>query len=216
MSADTMKKRWLELWYSLGLEGNPYKYYYELERLYSEPHRAYHVMKHISDSLDELVAVEYLAQFEHLNFTAIALALWYHDAIYDPRGAANEKMSAWLANKMMRENGLSPEFRLLVTKLIMATKHDKEPDEPNARLLVDIDLSILGQPEERYDEYEREIRKEYDWVPENVFLERRRALFQRFLSRPTIYSTSYFRKKYEAKARANMARTLAKNTAKAV
>jgi predicted metal-dependent HD superfamily phosphohydrolase len=75
---------------------------------------------------------------------------------------------------------------------------------------VDIDLSILGQPPERFWEYESQIRREYEWVPENVFTEKRAEILQQFLSRKTIYGTSYFFEKYERQARINLAASIQK------
>ena len=92
----------------------------------------------------------------------------------------------------------------------MATKHSESPTDPDVQLLVDIDLSILGQSEEKFDEYELQVRKEYEWVSEGAFVTGRSAILKSFLNRPTIYSTQFFRNKYEAQARRNIDRSLSR------
>lgn len=72
----------------------------------------------------------------------------------------------------------------------------------------DVDLSILGAASERFDEYERQIRAEYAWVPGVVFRAARRKLLQGFLARPSIFSTARLISAYEARARANLQRAL--------
>jgi predicted metal-dependent HD superfamily phosphohydrolase len=77
-------------------------------------------------------------------------------------------------------------------------------------LTVDIDLSILGQPPERFWEYESQIRREYEWVPENVFTEKGAEILQRFLSRKSIYGTAFFFDKYKRQARINLEASIQK------
>ena len=52
---------------------------------------------------------------------------------------------------------------------------------PDAGLMVDVDLSILGQNEQRFAEYEAQIREEYRWVPGLIFKPKRAEILQRFL-----------------------------------
>jgi predicted metal-dependent HD superfamily phosphohydrolase len=92
--------------------------------------------------------------------------------------------------------------------MIVATKHIAKPEYPDDAVLCDIDLAILGQPEEAFDVYERQIRREYEWVPEAQFRERRKAILQSFLERRTIYSTKFFHQRYEKQARKNLARSI--------
>ncbi|MBL7570773.1 hypothetical protein, partial [Escherichia coli] len=61
-----------------------------LRRRYAEPHRAYHGQAHIDALLRGLVN-----EARHVgNGAAVELAIWYHDAIYDPAAADNEARSA--------------------------------------------------------------------------------------------------------------------------
>src|ERR1043166_7920800 len=157
----------------------------ELFSRYSESHRAYHNLAHIKAMLAELKSVRDLATKPN----AIEFAIWYHDAIYDTRGNDNEEQSATLALNVASQAGLTEDFRKSVEHLILATKHTANPVDADARLLVDIDLAILGQSEERFDKYEREIREEYGWVSEKDFIAGRSAVLKSFIDRATIYST---------------------------
>lgn len=199
------EQRWLVLWQRLGAQGDAHMVYKDLVARYSEPNRAYHTLEHIGHCLDEFEQVRHFAA----NSDAMELALWYHDAIYDTKAKDNEERSATLAMEVVRAALLSNNFGQAVVNFITATKHTTVSTVPDVQLIVDIDLSILGQSEEKFDEYERQIRKEYEWVPKDVFVAGRSAILKSFLERPTIFSTQFFRNKYETQAWRNIARSLA-------
>lgn len=81
------------------------------------------------------------------------------------------------------------------------------------QVLVDIDLSILGASEERFAEYEQQIRSEYSFVPGWLFRRKRRSILKSFLGRNHIYSTPHFHSLLEIKARQNLHRATGKNAA---
>jgi len=196
---------WLELWQRIGAQGDSRKDYNDVVARYTEPHRAYHTLEHIEYCLGEFEQVRHLVT----DPDAIELAIWYHDAIYDTKSKDKEERSASLARGVVRNALLPDSFGKSVANLIMATKHSQSFTDPDVQILVDIDLSILGQSEEKFDEYERQVRKEYEWVPKDAFVAGRSAILKSILDRPTIYSTQFFRNKYEAQARRNIARSLA-------
>lgn len=198
------EERWLNMWQRLGAKGDVHVALDELLRRYTEPQRAYHNLIHLRHCFVEWEQVRHLA----INPEAIEMALWFHDAIYNQHAGDNEEQSAALAISVIKEAGLEDVFAQLVSDLILATKHSSEPVELDARLLVDIDLAILGQSPEHFDEYERQIRCEYEWVSEEVFNAKRAEILQAFLNRPAIYSTSFFQHKYEQTARRNLERSL--------
>ena len=78
------------------------------------------------------------------------------------------------------------------------------PVTPDERLLVDVDLSILGASPERFAEYERQVREEYAWVPDNVFRDKRKAVLEGFLGRDAIFGTAFFMTMCEDQARENL------------
>ena len=95
--------------------------------------------------------------------------------------------------------------------MILATRHDavaRTADE-DAAYLADIDLAILGAPAREYEAYEKKIRAEYGWVPRFLYRRKRHAILGAFIRRPAIYQTAHFRRKFESRARENIARVLA-------
>ena len=172
--------------------------------LYAEPQRAYHTLRHLTHCLDELEDARHLA--EHPN--EVEMALWFHDAIYDPKAKDNEERSAELARRVATEALLPEAFGNRVADLVLATRHHGLPEGADACLLVDIDLSILGRPQGEFDEYETNIRKEYLFVPWDRYRSARSAVLRSFLDRPAIYSTEFFQQKYESRAKANLERSL--------
>jgi predicted metal-dependent HD superfamily phosphohydrolase len=200
------RERWVKLWREIGARDDGLAVYQELVALYSEPHRHYHNLQHIADCLNEFDSARNLAQ----RPLAVELASWFHDAIYNTHASDNEEKSAELAKKRLSEtvgsNGLSDT----VAALVMATKSHDASLNPDAPLMVDVDLSILGQPEERFWKYESQIRGEYGWVPEAIFATKRTEILERFLARGRIYSTKHFFDRYEQQARANLEASIQK------
>ena len=138
----------------------------------------------------------------------VELALWFHDAIYDVRRSDNEEKSAEWARAELAGHGASAQPAAYVHALVMITRHSALPRTQDEKVLVDIDLSILGADEARFAEYERQIRAEYSFVPEWLFKRKRRAILQSFLDRASIYSTDHFVATLEQKARANLRRAV--------
>lgn len=191
---------WQRAWTGIGAKTGGQGLYEQLLARYSEPHRHYHTLQHLGECLATFEPVRDLA--EHPD--EVELALWFHDAIYDTHRSDNEERSADWARAALREAGVARGSSDRVHALIMATRHTANPTLPDEQLLVDIDLSILGAEQARFDEYEEQIRKEYAFVPSWLFRLKRRAILQDFLDRPSIYSTAHFRDALEQRARANL------------
>jgi predicted metal-dependent HD superfamily phosphohydrolase len=134
---------------------------------------------------------------------ALELAIWFHDAIYAPLKGNNEAASADLATARLAALGAEEDLQKKVHRLILVTLHDREPNDPDETLLLDIDLSILGGERERFEVYESAIRQEYRLVPGPLYRRKRKAILQSFLARPVLYHTAPFRKS-EARARENL------------
>src|SRR5690606_16218856 len=71
-------------------------------------------------------------------------------------------------------------------------------------LLMDLDLAVLGDEPERYEEYARRIRLEYSMYPDIVYNKGRRKVLEHFLSMGRIYQTKPFFESREVQARRNL------------
>ena len=195
---------WHRLWNGLGASADGDTACTELLARYAEPWRKYHTLQHLRECIVMFESVAYLAD----RPAEVETGLWFHDAVYDPRRADNEEQSASLARSLLAAAGVAEEVCARVDGLILATKHTAMPSEPDQQLLVDIDLSILGADESRFEEFERQVRDEYAFVPEPIFREKRCAILRSFLERTRIYSTPYFLGRFEHQARINLARSI--------
>ena len=200
----TLADWWHLTWSDLGLPQPKPQVLKDLLGRYAEPHRAYHTAQHLEECCDHFSRARRFAQ----DPGAIQLALWFHDAIYDTRSAQNEDQSAAWAARVLAEAGAPGPLQAFVRSMILATKHNAAPDSPDAGLMVDIDLSILGSSVPRFDEYEEQVRREFAWVPEDAFRTARSRILGEFLARPRIYSSEFFHGLLEAQARSNLQRSL--------
>jgi predicted metal-dependent HD superfamily phosphohydrolase len=198
--------RWLGLWDRLQAQGSGHSIFAHLAAAYAEPGRAYHTTEHIRDCLAQFDA----ARHEATRPDEVEAALWFHDVVYVPGGSDNEEQSARLAEAALTACGVSSDVAGRIAELVLATRHLAIPKDPDAQLICDIDLSILGRDAAAFDRFEREIRQEYDWVPELVYRTSRSEVLDGFLRRRFIYQTRYFRDRYEASAKANLERLIAR------
>lgn len=194
------------MWNRLGAQGNGLSVFAVLDAAYGEPARAYHTAEHIRDCLEHFDLCRRTAE----RPDEVEAAIWFHDAVYLPGAPDNEDHSARLARTSLASAEVSPEVAQRIAELVLATQHLSIPGNPDAALVCDIDLSILGRTPDVFDEFERRIRREYAWVPEPVYRSARAEILEGLLARHSIFQTDLFQAGYEERARANLARILKK------
>ena len=197
---------WRRSWADLNLSP-PDGLQQRLLAAYAQPQRHYHTQQHLAECLAHLDAVWQQAQ----RPGEVAIALWFHDAIYEVKGNDNELRSAQWAVQALKDCGATDETCQRVYALIMATCHTATTTEAStkadAKLLVDIDLAILGASPERFAEYDAQVAAEYAWVPRLVYRFKRKQVLNSFLQRDAIYLTPHFHQLLEAQARSNLSQT---------
>lgn len=206
-SSDTapLESAWNDTWQLLGAQAPGG----ELEALlaaWGEPQRHYHDHRHLRECLAHWAAWRGLA--EHPG--EVGLAVWYHDAVYDPQAKGNEQRSAEWAERVVHQAALGDDMAGRLRALIMATCHDAPLHGADARLLSDIDLAILGAAPPRFEGYDADVRREYAWVPEPLYRQKRCEVLQQFLHRERIYRTRPAFEALEAQARINLAAAVAR------
>lgn len=166
--------------------------------------RHYHSDEHISACLRHLETV----RGQVSDWKMLALAFWFHDAVYKPFSATNERDSADWAMQFLKDNRSAQDQIDRIDALIMATCHNAKAADPDMQYLIDIDLSILGARADVYDQYEKNIRREYRRVPGFLFRKKRKELLCAFLGQPKIYGSDYFHDLLEEQARVNLERAI--------
>jgi predicted metal-dependent HD superfamily phosphohydrolase len=171
----------------------------ELVECYSEGHRHFHGMAHLTLVLDLL---------DELNADArLRLAAWFHDAVYYPGRSSNERRSAALARQRLAEAGLPQADTEFVARAVMATAGHKTA-VPAFEPLLDADLAVLGARPDVYESYRHAIRQEFAIVPAIVFRRSRARFLRLMLERPAIFRSPACRLRFEAQARRNLQREL--------
>lgn len=204
MHSEYLYPRWQHTCSTCGIRDDGALLYAQLTQTYQAPTRHYHNLQHIRECLTHLESLWHTQDTD-----TIALALWFHDAVYDSRARDNEARSAAWAAEALAHCGGSESLITQVCALILATEHHNSPADPLAQTLVDIDLAILGATPSRFAAYEQQIRAEYAWVDEATYHSKRGEVFRHFLQRPQIYSTPVFYERFEAAARQNLHTALA-------
>ena len=196
--------RWLALFVSAAEREAHLNAYRALRGKYAEKHRAYHTFDHIKECLRLFVGVKK----KIADPLAVELALWYHDVVYDTHSHTNEADSAQKAGEDLRALCVARTTIAAVKALVLLTQHPSTPQTPDQEFMLDIDLSILGAPKLAFAQYERNIRREYRWVPNFVYKRKRAELLQAFLNQERIYHSKHFFAQREATARANLTASL--------
>ncbi|MFY1625279.1 metal-dependent phosphohydrolase [Micromonospora sp. WMMD723] len=173
-----------------------------------EPHRRYHTERHLRAVLDVVDRHADLADRPE----RVALAAWTHDAVYDPRAAAdaNERASAELAGTLLAGLGVPAATVAEVRRLVLLTAgHLVTPGDRDGALLCDADLAVLATPPEVYDGYAAAVRAEYAHVPEADFRTGRAGVLDGLLALPALFRLPPLAARWEEPARANLRRELA-------
>lgn len=172
---------------------------------YSANERAYHTLEHIEHFLTFLKARREKIQ----DWTAVQLATWLHDVIYDTSLRDNEKQSARYARQHLDHLGVPEKLIARTEALIRATAtHASIEGDSDSEIFLDGDLAILGSPEDVYDRYADNIRKEYSHVPDDLYRAGRTRVLETFLTRPRIYTSDSAYTQLETQARKNIRREI--------
>jgi len=201
-----VEARWLRLMDELAIDGGSAEEVWQnLAAAYEGNGRFYHNLTHIQHTLDIADQLQNVAK----DFTAVRLALWFHDVVYDPRRSDNEAQSAAYAERVLRPLGVPDELLAKASNLILATKsHEAPSSDPNFFVILDADLAILSAAPAQYDAYARAIRQEYSFVPDEEYRDGRTAVLQRFLARSPFYFTEWMQGRGEMAVYQNLSREL--------
>ena len=171
---DQFQQYWAQFSHQLNLEKSRSEQLFTLlSKSYTESQRYYHTIQHIVECLELFDQVK-----KKLNDpSAVELAIWFHDVIYDPQASDNEEQSA----ELMKNTCVGILNTVQLDKVydwIIATKKHQPAKDQDLNYLLDIDLAILGSGSERFTEYEQQIQQEYSWVEPELYQVKRAEVLQ--------------------------------------
>jgi len=172
---------------------------------YNQSHRHYHTLEHIRHCLREFDRAATLMD----DPGAVEMAIWFHDAIYEPGAKDNEQRSAELFQKCSNASGCTNAIlQQHIHDLIMITTHREPPSQRDEQFIVDIDLSSFGLPWDQFESDGRRIRAECADMSDDEYYPGHVRFLQALRERPTFFFTAFFQKRYERTARENIERLI--------
>lgn len=189
----------------------------ELETAYAQPPRAYHHFDHVREVLGHYADVARGPGW--VQPVEVALAILYHDAIYEAGRGDNEARSAeWARERIAHWLPDAGIDTARVAELIALTaRHGQHAPQDfgktagadDTRHFLDCDMAILGAAPDAFDAYDRAIAAEYrGQVPGWLFRNRRRAFLKALLAKDRIYLSDWFHARLDAPARGNLRRAI--------
>lgn len=169
---------------------------------YSAPIRHYHTVEHLVNvvqNCEDLISCDNCVAPEEILMGAI-----FHDAIYIPAAAPDDAhQSAELAFVTALGGGINHAAARRISELVRVTATHK-PETVDQQILCDSDLAVLGYDEIIYEDYTRKIKKEFSFIPDDIYIQGRQFVLRSFLNRERIFHTDTYYKKYEKSARHNI------------
>jgi pantetheine-phosphate adenylyltransferase len=180
---------------------------------YGGPARRYHNLDHLVHGLSEIRAWAANTRPDPQALDIVKQAFWFHDADYTPGSTAPDAPTSEEASARLWQGSGLHHDPSDAAALIRATDHFQEASIVHALkdVLLSVDLAILGQDEEVYDNYARGIRVEYGHLDDADY-RRQRAGALAHLSRKAeagqLFGDPYFSSQYNERAIANMRREI--------
>jgi pantetheine-phosphate adenylyltransferase len=172
---------------------------------YSNKDRYYHNLEHIVHCLQEMLWLQNNSN-EKLNYEQICAAILAHDIVYGlKQDICDEVLSA---NLLLECLGVDFKF---ASNLVLATQHSakKKAYTLEEKIIRSIDLTILGQDNKLYQKYAENVRKEYGYMEDSVYIAGRKIVLEKFLAKEKIFEDNSF-SHYELMARQNIKQELIK------
>jgi predicted metal-dependent HD superfamily phosphohydrolase len=192
---------------SVGHDARGMATFEEVVGRHREPHRRYHGVRHVTWVVRHVH--ELATEVPAADLGAVVAAAFYHDAVYDPTAADNEAQSAALAERVLGELGWEASRCRTVGDLVRATAGHEFDGTADCAVLLDADLAVLGSDPAAYQAYVTGVRAEYAHLDDEAWTRGRTDVLRRLLDRRPLYTTEPGRRRWESRARANLAAELA-------
>lgn len=158
---------------------------------YESKDRHYHNIEHLVHCIQELKW--FLGNNEiTVNTEELFLAILFHDIVYGARAEkSDEELSAIDFETFSKSISYDDDKTQFVVNLIMSTAHFSDKKiihNYEVDLLKEIDLAILGQSMQVYNNYVKNVRKEYSYLNDTVFNTGRANVLKKFLADGNLFN----------------------------
>ena len=176
-------------------------WWHEILENYTKKWKFYHNLNHVYSFVN---LFEKYNKFINNYKNEFLISIYFHDIIYIPSRNDNEEESINMFNKFYNEvkpNNLNKEKAI---EFIVETKnHSLSKDyDFELDLFLDMDMQIVS--DENWEDYENKIRKEYCFVDETEYKNKRKQFLQSLVNKNRIFRTQIFYDTYEQIAKNNI------------
>lgn len=162
----------------------------------------YHNYKHTFETVAEAQDLGQLSNLPPDRMEDLMLAAWFHDTGYIETYEGHEKESIRIATEWLEEKQFPQERIDRISSIIMATKHNHEPDTPDQELMVDADLSNIGK--ETFFATAELLRVEWEIFQDKFYTDREWEQFQMDFLLSTTFHTIQAQRKFAAQLGLNI------------
>ena len=166
----------------------------ELAQAWMEPGRFFHNLEHLKTLLEN---IDFMAQTAR-NPDALRLAAWFHGVRFDvsAQAVAQAKDGLDIHAGALKAQGVltslempQPQVQRVVGLIESLEGHRGDPDDIDAQVLSDADLSILAADPEDYLDYMCQLRREYSAYDDAEFVSARSQVVSALLARRQLFWT---------------------------
>lgn len=123
-----------------------------------DPKYLFHTLEHTLNVVQQTEQIGKEEKLTEQEMQAVLIAAWFHDAGYLIQLEDHESFSIQTVRSFFEKNPADPEVCVMVEACIKATKRDHEPCTLPEKVIMDADVSHLGNPD--FISISKKLRKE--------------------------------------------------------
>ncbi len=154
----------------------------------------YHNYKHTFETASDAEDLGEKSNLPDDELQDLILAAWFHDAGYVNTYLDHEEESVKIASEWLRKQNYPEERIERVSRIIMATKHSRQPEGLLEELIADADIANIGKP--TFFATAELLRVEWEIFKDQSFTDKEWAQFQIDFLLDTTFNTTQAQRKY--------------------
>ena len=183
------------------------KFVFKLLNTYLDTKYVYHNLAHTQRVVEKTNELSENLEVSKIDSENLEIAAWFHDTGFIKGAANHEEESVKIASKFLKEKKFSEKRIDVISKLILATKMNHQPNDDLERIISDADCAHLAS--KNFFDYTSLLRKEWEltgfkilsdteWIENNI----------KFFSEQHRYKTEFALKNWTKSKGKNLAKML--------